>query len=195
MAAIVAVVNDRLTDEVRGNETVGVREPSRRRNQNGAVRHKFRPPDYRGGGRRQLGIAGENKAPIVDPRLPRRRLRSRRPLRAGRSLSGTVDCAVETPTRIRHGRAGSEFRRRLLTSNPVSSASVISTSKRLYSRDRRHIHIAADAEVPEVRTRDAPRTYGYISARRRIRDAAHQFAGGRSRWRYPVSVIQRARAR
>src|SRR5260221_461945 len=126
MAAIVTVVNDRLTGKVGGNETVGVREPSRRRNQNHAVTDKFQPPDYRRSGRRQLGIASENKAPIVDQRLPRRRLRSRRPLRAGCSLSGNVDCAVETPTRILHGLGGSKFQRRLLTSNPVSLACVFS---------------------------------------------------------------------
>ena len=112
-----------------------VLEVSRCRCQDHAVRHKLRSPDDRSGGRCQLGIAGEKKAPIADQQLPLLGSPSWHPCGSGCTRSGNGDCAVETPTRIPRGPGGPKFRRRLLTSNPVSLACVTSTFQELHGSE------------------------------------------------------------
>jgi hypothetical protein len=193
VTAVATFVVEQFTNKIRTNKVAGVREARWRRNQDYAVGHKLRSPNHWSGGR-QLGIAGENTTPIVARRLPWPRLRSRAPWRSGCTLFDSGGCAAGIPTRIRRGRGGSTFQRCLLISSPVSLACVTS-SKTLHGRHRRHIHNGVGAEALGVRTRDAPSASRCVSVGRHTRDAADQFKGGRSKWRYPVSVIQRARAR
>lgn len=183
VTAIASIVGDQLTSEVGRNEPACVLEASRRRGQDYAVRHKLRSPDDRTGDRCEFGIAGETKAPIADPGPPLLGLPSPPPCGSDCTLSGNGDCAAKTPMRTPRGRGGPRFQRRLPISSPVSLACAISTSKSLHGRDRRHIHIAADAEVLEVRTRDALEKPRRVAIRRWICDAADQFLGGQSRWR------------
>jgi hypothetical protein len=70
MTAVATLVGEEFTSEVGRNEAVAVREAIWRRDQDYAVGHKLRSPDHWSSGGRQLWIAGENKAPIVDRRLP-----------------------------------------------------------------------------------------------------------------------------
>lgn len=131
VTAIAPIVGDQLPSKVGRNESMCVLEASRCRGQDYAVRHKFRSPDDRSSGRCQLGIAGESKAPTAGQSFPLFGSLSWHLCGSGCSRSGNADCAVETPTRIPRGRCGAEFRRRLLTSSPVSLACVTSTFQEL----------------------------------------------------------------
>ena len=112
-----------------------VLEASRCRGQNHAVRDQLRSPNDRSSGRCKPGIAGESKAPIAGQPLPLFGSLSWHPCGSGCSRSGNGDCAVETPMRIPPGRCGAMFRRRLLTSSPVSLACVTSTSQELHGSE------------------------------------------------------------
>jgi hypothetical protein len=70
VTAVATPVVEQFTNKVGTNEAAGVREARWRRDEDYAVRHKLRPPDYWSGRGRQLGIAGENTTPIVDRLLP-----------------------------------------------------------------------------------------------------------------------------
>lgn len=135
VTTIASIVGDQLTSEVGWNESMYVLEASRCRCQDHAVRHKLRSPDDRSGGRCQLGIAGENKAPIAGQPLPLFGSLSWHLCGSGCSRSGNGDCAVETPTRILPDRCGAKFQRRLLTSSPVSLACVTSTFQELHGSE------------------------------------------------------------
>ena len=180
VTTIASIVGDQLTSEVGWNESMYVLEASRCRCQDHAVRHKLRSPDDRSGGRCQLGIAGENKAPIAGRELPLLGLLSGHLCGSGCSRSGNGDYAVETPTRIPRGPGGPKFRRRFLTSNPVSLACVTSTFQELHGSECDLFTLQWTWKSLEFEHAMHRKRRG-ISAERRICDAADQFVGGRSR--------------
>lgn len=112
-----------------------VLEASRCRAQDHTVRNQLRSPDDRSDGRCKLGIAGESKAPIAGQPLPLLGSLSWHLCGSGCSRSGNGDCAAETPMRIPPDRCSAKFRRRLLTSSPVSLACVTSTFQELHGSE------------------------------------------------------------
>lgn len=70
VTAVATLVIEQFASEIGRNEAVAVREARWGRDEDYTVRHKLRPPEDWRAWSRQLGIAGENTAPIVDRRLP-----------------------------------------------------------------------------------------------------------------------------